>query len=161
MMILITTLSFFLEATISIYIPFSTHWYNLLFTLVALMLCSRYFSSIKYYYWYCFIVGILYDIVFTNTLFFHAIIFILIGYLYQKIGNWFSDTWYNFFITIALMIFVYRFLSYLVLLVVGYIAWSPDQFLKILLASFLCNILYGGFLYGIDIGYKHIRFYKK
>lgn len=150
MILLIMVFSFFLEATFSIYIPLFTHWSSLLFTLVSLLFCSQYFSNMKHYYGFCFGIGILYDIVFTNTLFFHGFLFVLMGYLYQKIIHLLSYTWYNFLCIILFLIFVYRIMSYFILTLVGYTIWSLDQLLRVLMASFVCNAFYGLFLYGMD-----------
>lgn len=153
--------SIFLEATFSIYIPFFTHWCSLLFTLVSMLFCSKYFFHSKHYYEFCFGIGILYDVVFTNTLFFHGFLFILIGFLYQQILHWLSYTWYNFLLTILFMIGVYRILSYLILILVDNMAWSLGRLLQVLVSSILCNALYGSLLYGVGYLFKNRKHHWK
>lgn len=162
MAILITLISFFLEATFSLYIPLASHFVAPLFTLVSIFLGSSSFYRKKDYYIYCFCTGLFYDLI-TNTLFLHAILFCILGYLFQKSLSWFSETWYNFLLLLFLMMIIYRICSYSILLLTGYVLFDMVVFLYTLVASFIPNLLYGLLLYELQyqIYHKHIPQLKK
>ena len=160
--IFLTLFSFFLEATCSLYVPITTPFFALLFTFVSIFLGGNSFYRRKDYYIYCFCTGLFYDI-FTNTLFMHAILFCILGYLFQKSLSWFSDKWYNFLLILLIMIVLYRSFSYIVLLLTGYLSFDIMVFLRTLAASFIPNLLYGLLLYELDylIHKKHLTRLKK
>ena len=91
---MITT--FILEGLISNYIT------------IDLILFYFYFKKNKY----PFLIGLLYDIIYTDTLLLHAFIFIIISFLIDKI----KDKNYLYFIFIIL---IYHVLRYLVLLLIN------------------------------------------
>ena len=91
---MITT--FILEGLISNYIT------------IDLILFYFYFKKNKY----PFLIGLLYDIIYTDTLLLHAFIFIIISFLIDKI----KDKNYLYFIFIIL---IYHVLIYLVLLLIN------------------------------------------
>ena len=91
---MITT--FILEGLISNYIT------------IDLILFYFYFKKNKY----PFLIGLLYDIIYTDTLFLHAFIFLIILFLIDKI----KDKNYLYFIFIIL---IYHVLIYLVLLLIN------------------------------------------
>lgn len=153
-LILIVIVSFFLEATFSIYeIPFLGYS---LFTLVAILLCRYYWEQEKQYYIFCFCIGLLYDVAWTNTLLFHSCLFLATGFCFQKLILIFSERWYSFILTLILSLFFYRVLSYGVLILVGYKNWNWTLFLQVFFSSFLLNIIYGWILYGIIKPHKYV-----
>lgn len=91
---MITT--FILEGLISNYIT------------IDLILFYFYFKKNKY----PFLIGILYDIIYTDTLLLHGFIFIIISFLINKI----KDKNYLYFIFI---IIIYHILKYLILLLIN------------------------------------------
>ena len=162
MAILLTLFSFFLEATCSLYVPISTYFFVPLFTFISVFLGSSSFYRRKDYYIYCFCTGLFYDVL-TNTLFMHAILFCILGYLFQKMLSWFSEKWYNFLWSLFVIIILYRVSSYSILLLIGYLSFDMMLFLRTLIASFIPNLLYGLLLYGLQywVHKKHTNLLKK
>ena len=148
--ILITVISFLLEGIFSFYIPLFTQAWIPLPTLLSVCFCHVYFFKNKNYLWYCFFTGILYDIIYTNTLLLHGILFVCMGFLIKKITKFISHTWYQFLFLNIIIICIYRLLSYSILVSIGYLHYNLSFFFSITVASFLWNLLYSTLLYGID-----------
>ena len=148
--IIITIISFLLEGIFSFYIPISSRFWLPIPTLLSVCFCHVYFLKNKNYIWYSFLTGILYDIAYTNTLFLHGILFVCMGYIGKKISKFISHTWYQFLIMTIMLIVIYRLLSYIILISVGYLHFNLSFFLSITMASFLWNLIYSALLYGID-----------
>lgn len=141
--IFLVLISCYLEGTLSTYIPLDTYFLTPLFTWLACLLCQSFFLTQKKYFWFCFGVGIFYDIVYTDTLLFHAILFVVTAYFFKKISVWLSTSKLNFIFSIIINIFIYQTLSYIILLSIGYLKWNLTFFIEKLISSFLLNILYG------------------
>lgn len=148
--IIITIISFLLEGIFSFYIPIFSYFWLPIPTLLSVCFCHVYFLKNKNYIWYAFLTGILYDIAYTNTLFLHGVLFVCMGYIGKKISQFISHTWYQFLIMTILLIGIYRLLSYIILIIIGYLHFNPSFFLSITLASFLWNIIYSLLLYVLD-----------
>lgn len=147
--IFMTIIPLLLEGIFSFYIPPSSLFYPLP-TLLSVCFCQVYFLKHKNYIWYAFLIGTLYDIAYTNTLFLHALLFVCMSYIYQKLSHFFPHTWYHFLLVITLLIGLYRTITYVVLLSIGYLKFHFSSFIAITMASFLWNLIYGLFLYGMD-----------
>ena len=126
--IFITIISFLLEGIFSFYISISSPFLLPLPTLLSVCFCQVYFLKKKNYMWYSFIIGVLYDIAYTNTLFLHGILFVCMGYIYQKMSQFFSHTWYHFLLIIILLIGIDRVLSYMILVSIGYLHFNSSFF---------------------------------
>ncbi len=148
--IMITIVSFLLEGLFSCYIPISTHFWLPIPTLLSICFCQVYFLKKRNYIYFCFLFGILYDITFTNTLFLHGILFVIMGYIGQKIVHFFAHTWYYFLLMIFILILIYRMLSYAILVSIGYLPFDFSFFLSITMGSFLWNLIYGILLYILE-----------
>ncbi len=153
--------SFLLEGIFSYYIPISTAYWLPVPTLLSICFCHIYFLKHKNYIWFCFLFGILYDIVFTNTLFLHGTLFVVMGFISQKICRLISHTWYQFFLFILVLVAIYRLFTYIILITTGYFPFELSYFLSITMASFLWNLIYGIILYGIDYFILKRKFSKR
>lgn len=145
--IIITIFSSYLEGIVSIYTPIFNCYFLPLFTLVSTLVCFSCFSSSKNYFIFCFVVGVIYDVVYTDTIFFHAVIYVFIAYLFQKMIAWFWATWTHFVFSIITSIFIYRILTYIILLCIGYIHFDFLYFIQVIVGSLILNIIYGIILY--------------
>lgn len=141
MIILIILVSFYLEGILSNIINIS--FLIPLFTILSLIIIYPYlYNRKKNYFIICFIIGLLYDIGYTDTLFLNAIIFLLIGYIIHLINIVITNNWFNVVIISLFIITIYRIITYLVLIFINYITPNLNILINSILNSILINIIY-------------------
>lgn len=132
-------LAFILDGIISRYFTIYP-----VFTLLSLIFLK------KNKYLIVIIIGLLYDITYTDTLFLNTIIFysllFFIQYYYSKLKNNFLNT----FVLGIILIVIYRLSIYAILYIIGYINLEIMSFIKILLLSFI-SLVYVAIRYFYDI----------
>lgn len=116
----------------------------LFFYIISLIVISYNVLSEKKYFVIIFIVGIIFDLIYTSTLFLHGFIFLFLGYLTKLISNR-KDGYVKKLIT-----YIILFLTYSLIMVVFTISYNKYDFyelIKIILNSFIINILYFSVVY--------------
>lgn len=106
---------------------------------IDLILFYFYFKKNKY----PFIIGLLYDIIYTNTLFLHAFTFKIVSYLINKIKT-------NNYLYFTLIIVVYHVLIYLNLLFINHFNLYS---LIVLIKNIIINIIIYALLYFLNKKY--------
>lgn len=145
---LIIFISFYLDGIISNFISTNTNLLNPLLTLVTLIIIYPYFyNNEKKYYFICFLVGLLYDIVYTNTLGLNAMIFFIIAFFIKKINIFISNNSINVSLISIIIISLYRIMSFLILILIGYISFNFNMLIHSITSSLLLNIIYTIILY--------------
>lgn len=147
MIVAVSIISFLLDGIVSHFIS-SNSIFLPLFTIVSLVLIYPYFRDNRYRYLkYIAILGLLYDIAYANTVFFHFFIFMILGVLVILWFYFLSNTWYtNLWITIIVII-VYRIVTYLFFVlfqnkIFSFIHLGRGIYSSILLNSIYCLIVY-------------------
>ena len=79
----ILIISFLLEGIISNFVPING-FLAPLFTLVALIIIYPLFDEASEYYKYAFVTGLAYDLFYTDTILFHAIIFCFMAFIQSR-----------------------------------------------------------------------------
>lgn len=139
--------SFYIEGIISNFISVSTKLWNPLLSLVTLVAIYPFFKNKKRYYQVCFGYGILYDLVYTNTLIFHGLLFLSIGYLIHYMHKIFSLNLANIIVLTFFSILGYRTFSYILLCLVGSYKFIWITLLNSITSSLLLNFIYATLLY--------------
>lgn len=132
-------LSFILEGLISNLISIQTKLFNPLFTLISLILFNHKYN-LKKYLIISFCIGLLYDIIYTNTLFLNAFIFLLLSYLTYIIFKIINNNLINRVIVSVASIFIYRIIVYLILITRYSISYKI--LINSITSSLLINIIY-------------------
>ncbi len=145
---LIIICSFLLEGVMSNFVPLNG-FLAPLFTLVSLIIIYPLFDDSLNYYKYVFITGLAYDLIYTNTIVFHALIFCFMAFLLKRVNLVLSDNYFNVLITIAICILVYRTLTYGLLVLVSSASFSLVTLIFSILKSLIINLLYGLLLFYI------------
>ena len=147
MIYLLLIFSFLLESSFSNLIPKSSFFIPLFF-LTSLTLLYPYFKGSKSNFIItCFICGLLYDIILTNSLFINTIsflfisIFIILGYNYLNYSIFSSN------ILNVIVIIIYRLISYFFLCIISYIEFNELELLTSISSSLISNIIYGIILF--------------
>lgn len=140
---IILFISFYLDSILTLYFKAP------LLTLSSIILIYPYIKDIKNYYIMCFILGLLYDITYTDTLLLNASMFLIFGYIIDKIYIFFTNNLLNINIISIIVIIIYRFLTYLILLFINYIRPNALLLLNSIFKSFIINLIYISLCYFI------------
>ena len=153
----IISISLLLESILSNLIPIGTY-FTPLFSIVSLVIIYPYFINDDIgYIKYCGITGLIYDVIFTNTLFFNMIIFIIIGLIIKLINITLSNNFINVMIITAINIIVYLIISYFILWIIGYKTFNYDYLFSTISKTLILNIIYSVVMYIVTdkISKKH------
>lgn len=145
---LVSVLSFILEYVVNGFFHGSIFTGLIIFS--SLVLLEPYFKKNKdFFYVYCFIIGFLYDLVYSGTYFLNAGVFLVIGVVVRYINR---VTPNNFVVSILELIFLiglYRVILFMYLGVNGFISMSFGILFRSFYCSLIINIVYGIILYFI------------
>lgn len=146
MIVIISVISFLLDGIISKY-TYNTIFLNL-FTISSLVLIYPYFKNNYFrYFRYIAILGLLYDIVYTNTLFFNMFIFMIIGLIITLFFYFLSNNWYINTTIGVISIIVYRFITYLFFSIFSEFDFNILILFKSIYCSIILNVIYFLFVY--------------
>jgi len=149
--IIIVIISLFLDGILSNFLPYLINDLSLftpLFTLVSIFIIYPFFKKKeKKYLITIFIIGIIYDLFYTNLLFFNGVLFFIIGLLTIYFYKIYEMNSIKLLIYIILVITIYEVLTASILLVFNIV---PITFYKVIYKishSLILNIIYGELLY--------------
>ena len=101
------------------------------------------------YYIESFIIGIIYDLIFTNLLFFDGVIFLIISLVSVKIYKNFIVDKYKNIMYVFLIIILYEFLVASIFLIFNLVPICFYDFVYKISHTLLINVVYGFLLYEI------------
>lgn len=153
---IIVLISFFLESILSNYINISTNFFTPLFTITSLIVIYSKFEN--KYLKICLLFGLLYDLVFTDTLFINMILFLLIGFFVKFVNIYLPKNYINNSIILIIIIIFYRIFIYIIMLMANQVTNNAFLLFKSIYSSLLLNIIYGLVIYFII---KHTKNYSK
>ena len=146
--LIVTFLSFILEYVVNGF--FHGTIFSGLIIFSSLILLEPFFKKNKEkFFVFCFIVGFIYDFVYTGTYFMNAGIFLLVGVFVSFIN---SVTPNNFLVSVlelVLMILFYRVITFFFFAINGVVDFDFFLLFKSIYSSILMNLIYGIFLYFI------------
>lgn len=158
-LIVILIASFLLEGLFSLIVSSNQSLFIPLFTIVALVSIYPYFNKYDSLFWkFCIVIGFCYDLIYTNTVFIHAFLFFILGYFISFLYHILFHKVWNYLWILVLSVIGYRIISFLLLVIIGYISFSISRLGYSIISSMIINLLYGLFLYGI---LKILEKYKK
>ena len=138
----ILAFSFILEGVFSNYISASS-FFSPLFVLMSIIIIYPFFiNDKKNYYKYCFITGVLYDVIYMDTIIVHGFLFLIICYLLTKINLILANNHINIMIIAVIIIIIYRVILYSLLILTGNINFDIFNLLKSIYLSLISNVLY-------------------
>lgn len=142
MIIIITIIAFLLEHLFSTFVSTSSLFLPLFVLITLILVYPFYYNNKLGYLKYALIVGILYDIIFTNTLFFNMLLFFLMALIIQKVSFVIIINFLNINFITALTIVIYLIISYFLLVVIDYKDFNFNYLLKITYSSLIINVIY-------------------
>lgn len=148
---IILIISFFMEGIFTNLVSFNSLFIPL-FTLTSMVISYDFIGKTEKNLTYIlssFIIGIVYDIAYTNSVFINTFAFVICATFIIIINkyirsNILSRTCINLFIII-----IYRIITYLLLVIFKYFQFSFNSLFRGIYSSIISNIIYGIFLYFI------------
>ncbi|WP_413854736.1 rod shape-determining protein MreD [Candidatus Ruminimicrobium bovinum] len=151
--ILIGIISLILEVILSNFLPYLNNNLSLftpMFSIVSLFFIYSFFKKDKYrYFIFSFIFGFVYDLFFTNLLFFNGILFLAIAFLITLLYENLEINFLNIILEIVIIITVYELLTVFIILIFNLVPITPLKVLYKISHSLIINIIYGEILYFI------------
>lgn len=162
--ILITMLSLILDGISTNFLPYlvgDLSFYTTLFTVITVFVIYPLFDKdLKKYYLYSFILGTIYDLCYTNLLFYHGLVFLFLAYLTVVIYKNFRITKINFFFCPILFIFLYEFLFGGMVFIFNLVPITFNKIFYKISHSLVSNVIYGEVIF-IIISCLPKRFYHR
>ena len=149
--LIIVIISLLLDGILSNFLPYlytNLSIFTPLLTLVSIFMIYPFFKKKeKNYFILIFIVGIIYDLLYTNLLFFNGVLFITIGLLIKYIYKTYEITPLRLILYIVILITSYETLTSIILLIYNVVPVTFYKMFYKIINSLLLNIIYGELIY--------------
>ena len=117
-------------------------------TVIAIFMIYPFFrKKEKNYFITIFIVGMIYDLLYTNLVFFNGVLFLIIGFISLEIYKNFEISYLKLIIYLILIISAYEILTGIILLVFNMVPVTLYKVLYKITHSLILNIIYGELIY--------------
>lgn len=149
--LIIVVISILLDGILSNFLPYlytNLSIFTPLLTLISIFMIYPFFKKKeRNYFVIIFIIGIIYDLLYTNLLFFNGVIFVILGLLIKYIYKTYEITPLRLILYLIILITSYETLTGIILLIYNVV---PVTFYKVfykIINSLLLNIIYGELIY--------------
>lgn len=147
MIYLILIVSFLLDGILFSLFSF-TNPVSPLFSLLSLLIIYPYCdTNKKSYYVYPIVMGILYDITYSNSLFLNTLIFTGFSYILIRIFKLFTINFVNVLVIGTISIISYRVVVFAFMYMIGIIDFNVETLIESISYSFISNYIYLIILY--------------
>ena len=149
---IISIISLILDGVIVYFMPSYFNQINYFYPMLTIsFLPFLYDSNLKKYYRRCFILGIVYDLLYSNIFLFNAFLFLLMAKIDSKILKIYKNSFIIYFFLFLINLLLYDGTSFLLVLITKYQSVTvnhliykivhslPLNFLSIFVYSFLCR----------------------
>lgn len=151
--VIILVVSFLLDGILSNFLPYMVGDLSLftpMFTIVSLVIIYPFFTKkLKYYFITCFLVGLVYDFMYTNLLFYNAVLFLAVGLILMFLYRYIRPSWLSLILFIVVVIAGYECMNAIVILAFQLVPMTFYRLLYKISHSLLLNLCYGEILYFI------------
>ena len=149
--IVIMILSLLLDGLLTNYLPYLVNdltYFTPLLTLTSIFIIyPLYRKKEKEYFISIFILGLVYDLLYTNLLFFNAVLFVFIGFIIRFIVKNFELSYVKIIIYMVLIVIFYESLTVLFLGLYNIVPVSINKLIYKILQSLILNMIYGELLF--------------
>lgn len=150
----IILVSFILDIILSNLLPYmreNLSFFTPLIVPITIYLIYPYYKdNIKKYLILITIIGVIYDLLMTNLLFFDAILFFIIGIITIYMNKNIRKTHISNIISIILIIIIYELLEAVFFIILNTIRINLYELIYYITHSLLLNIIYGVIIYSIE-----------
>ena len=159
-----TFISFLLDGLISNYISINIvnpSYLRTIYSIISLVVIFNYFENSKKYLYILIILGILFDIVYTNTFLLNIVLFLLIYLILKQLDFYLPNNIFTINLKSLICISIYHIASYLILLLSQYHNYKFKILTLILSRSIIMTIIYTTISYLILKKIYFIKYDKK
>ena len=156
MVIIVLIISFLLDSIISNLVSINGLFLPL-FTVMSLIIIYPYFNNKRNkFYLACFITGVCYDLIYTNTIVVHGFLFVLLGFIITRMNLVLANNYINVVIMGLVLIIVYRLLTYGLILITANASFDFFNLFRSIYSSLIANVIFVSLAYIITdkISYK-------
>lgn len=156
MVIIVLIISFLLDSIISNLVSINGLFLPL-FTVMSLIIIYPYFNNKRNkFYLACFITGVCYDLIYTNTIVIHGFLFVLLGFIITRMNLVLANNYINVVIMGLVLIIVYRLLTYGLILITANASFDFFNLFRSIYSSLIANVIFVSLAYIITdkISYK-------
>lgn len=150
---IILVCSFFLDGILSNFLPYMVGDLSLftpMLTIVSLVIVYPFFTKkLHYYFISCFVIGICYDFMYTNLLFYNAILFTIIGAIILLLYKYIRSNWLSIILFVVIVIVAYECMNAIIILLFQLVPMTFYRLLYKIVHSLLLNLCYAEILYFI------------
>ncbi len=144
-------ISFFLDGILTNFLPYlpnTLSYFTPLLTIVTIFIMYPFYrKETKKYYRDMFLLGMIYDLFYTNLLFWNALLFLILAVLSKFLHKNFEINFLNLIFLVSIIIIVYECSTALIILVFQLVPITLSKLFYKILHSLLLNILYIQSLY--------------
>lgn len=137
--------TFVIEGVSSLYISNSLinpSMFITIYTLIALIVIYPYFENKKKYLYILTIMGILFDIVYTNTFLINVVIFITIYFVNRLVDEILPDNIFIINIKSYLAVILYYSLTYIIIIITGYASYPIGMLFRLYYLCIMMSVIY-------------------
>ena len=147
----IVIISLLLDGILTNYLPFLVNdlsYFTPLLTLTAIIIIYPFYrKKEEKYFITIFIIGIIYDLLYTNLLFFNGVLFVLIGFLIHQIQKRIALNWLVVLLEMIGMIFLYEATTGILLYIFNMVPITITKVCYKITHSLALNMIYGEGIY--------------
>lgn len=148
---ILVTVSIFLDGILSNFLPYMPNnlsFFTPLLTIMSLIIIyPLYQKKLNNYYILAAITGFIYDLLYTNLLFFNAILFLVLAFLIKYLYKYLETNYLNLLLYALITIIVYESLTATTLIIFGVTKLTLKAILYKIAHSILLNVTYIELLY--------------
>ena len=144
---LIILISLILESILNIYINTNSYLVPLFTFLSLIFIYPEFKNSKKYFFCLSIILGIIYDILFTNFYILNLIVFFIYSFIIYYYFKKYQYNFINIIIVSVIGIIIYNLLLFIIFNIFNYYNYNLHDLLFIIKHFFIINIIYSALFY--------------
>lgn len=138
-------ISFLIDSLMSNILPFNLtdpSWFKTIYSVISLVILYNYFDNQKKYLSILIVLGIFFDIIYTNTFIVNIIVLLIIYFILSNLDYVITTNIFTINLKSITCISLYHILTYIILLLANYNNYSIKLLGIILLRSLIMTIIY-------------------
>ncbi len=149
--VIILLLSIIIDGVLTNFLPYLVNnlsYFTPLFTVTSIFLIYPFYRKNKRLYFITlFITGFIYDLFYTNLLFYNGVLFVIIGLITYLLYKNFEVNFFKLIIYIILIIISYESINALLLLIYNVVPITTSKIVYKISHSLIINVIYGEIVY--------------
>lgn len=138
-------ISFLIDGLMSELLPFNLinpSWFKTIYSVISLVIIYNYFDNKKKYLSILIVLGIFFDIVYTNTFILNIVVFLIIYIILSNLDYLITTNIFTINLKTIVCISSYHILTYIILLLANYNNYNIKLLGLILIRSLIMTIIY-------------------